>query len=332
MSIESLLVVLAVAGLVMVCTCGEAVADGGPLWEEVDPGDVPDIWRELSNETVVYPMRATHLAKRIGAERQLFLDNDLIASAENITREVHEPVRYEGNPVMQAGPRDWVCALHVLQFDESPRFRMWYWSMPSWYLWEGRGDLIRNGTSYAVSEDGINWGRPDLGLYEPIQVTPQGGRKGGFTHRNVVMPYGYMSGLYYEPDEPDPNRRFKAIVAMSAMKPNEDGSYSKQSAITSGSYVHWSPDGIHWQSDLSRPVIPAGTGYGFPKHGIGDTSRFWWDPINEKYIGDVKWVLAPKRRCRGIMESDDLVHWTRPRPTFDGREPHHGHNALGVNG
>ena len=33
-------------------------------------------------------------------------------------------------------------------------------------------------------------------------------------------------------------------------------------------------------------------------------------------FGDVKFVVEPNRqRCRGIMESDDLVHWTRPIPT-----------------
>ena len=61
-------------------------------------------------------------------------------------------------------------------------------------------------------------------------------------------------------------------------------------------------------------------GYELPQGGIGDTTRFWWDPLRKKYIGDVKFVIPGKLRCRGIMESDDLVHWTRPQPTFFARQ------------
>jgi len=53
-----------------------------------------------------------------------------------------------------------------------------------------------------------------------------------------------------------------------------------------------------------------------PQTGIGDTSIFRWDPLLEKYVCDVKYVLPGKFRCRGMMESDDLIHWTRPRMTI----------------
>jgi len=44
--------------------------------------------------------------------------------------------------------------------------------------------------------------------------------------------------------------------------------------------------------------------------GIGDTSIFRWDPLLGKYVCDCKFVLPGKFRCRGMMESDDLLHWT----------------------
>jgi len=66
-------------------------------------------------------------------------------------------------------------------------------------------------------------------------------------------------------------------------------------------------------------VIPSLHGYDLPQDGIGDTTRFWWDPLRKKYVGDVKFVIPGKLRCRGIMESDDLLHWTRPQPTFFAR-------------
>lgn len=311
-----------------VTVCGVS-ADGGPLWEDVAPAQVPEVWRQLSNETVVYPMRMAYVARTIGSERQLFLDNDLIASAEHIAREVHEPRRYKDNPIMMADPRvhprEIIRVLHVLQSNESPRFRMWYHALPAFYEWKG-DQRIRYGTSYAISEDGIHWERPELDLYHPVQRNSDGGNKGPYREKNVVMPYGMMDGLFYEPWEDDPNKRYKAIVSIEAVHTDTEGRMTKEASLA-GWYLHWSPDGIHWQGDLSRPVLVEGAGYVYPPNGIGDTTRFWWDPLRKKYIGDVKWVLPGVIRCRGIMESDDLVHWTRPVPVFFAREP--GHQIYG---
>ena len=92
--------------------------------------------------------------------------------------------------------------------------------------------------------------------------------------------------------------------------------------IPTGYYLHTSPDGIHWTGNLDYCDIPTpqGGGYVYPPNSIGDTTRFWRDPLREKYVGDVKFVLPGTNRVRGVMESDDLVHWTRPTPTFHGLE------------
>ena len=53
--------------------------------EPVDCDLVPDIWRQLANETVMFPMKMDDVALKIGPERQLFVDNLLIASTANLT-------------------------------------------------------------------------------------------------------------------------------------------------------------------------------------------------------------------------------------------------------
>ncbi len=59
--------------------------------------------------------------------------------------------------------------------------------------------------------------------------------------------------------------------------------------------------------------------------GVSDTSLFYWDRRLGKYVGNVKMMIrqpdltccpGPGMRCRAMMESDDLIHWTRPRMTF----------------
>ena len=39
--------------------------------------------------------------KRIDHKKQLFLDNDVIGVVKNVKRGVHEPAKFEGNPVIE---------------------------------------------------------------------------------------------------------------------------------------------------------------------------------------------------------------------------------------
>lgn len=42
-------------------------------------------------------------AVAIGPERQLFVDDHVIDMLENVARFVHQPVKYEGNPIFAVG-------------------------------------------------------------------------------------------------------------------------------------------------------------------------------------------------------------------------------------
>ena len=273
------------------------------LNESVDIEQLKSAWRNLGNERVRFPLDMQDIAIRIGRHRQLLVDNVLLARADNVVREVHRPRRHPANPVFKAAQalRNQAVVETVLQFDEAPHFRMWYVSWDDWQTLP-TGQLIRFANSYAVSDDGVRWRRPDLNLHRV---------QGLVGPNNVVIPYGQMQGVFYRPDEPDPARRFQSLVLVERKNP----------AVREGYYLHFSPDGVHWKGDLSRPVIPSLTGgYGIPQNGIGDTTRFWWDPIRRQYIGDVKFVVSPGTvRARGVMESQDLVHWNRPTPIFMAR-------------
>ncbi len=310
----------ALLGLAMLVFCsavkGQDVG-GGPLVEPFDLKALQTTWRNLANEQVMFPVDMKDIAVKLGRERQLFLDNYLVAEAQQVTRQVHQPKRYEGNPVLAPpkAERNHVVVQHVLQFDTPPRFRMWYWSVEGWQTLPS-GQRIRFATSYATSDDGMHWQRPKLDLHKV---------EGLVGTNNVVLPYGLMQGLFYDAEEPDPQRRFKALVCVERIEP----------AVREGYYLHTSADGIHWKGDLSRPVIPSLRSYGIPQNGIGDTTRFWWDPIRRKYVGDVKFVIPGKLRCRGVMTSDDLVHWTRPVPTFFARAADaqiYGHRGFAYQG
>ena len=298
--------------VVALLACGRACGAevGGDLAEPVSQDALRATWRNLAHEGVMFPLDMGTLPVRIGGQRQLFVDNYLIAKARDVTRLVHAPRRHPDNPLLFYRAEEGrtvpsTIPMQVLQFDDAPRFRMWYWSWRGWHEWPD-GRRIRFGTSYAHSEDGVHWVRPDLDLH----------RIPGSPERNVVLPYGLMQGVFHDVDDPDPERRFKALVCVE-LKDVASGKL----VIPEAFYLHTSPDGIHWRADLERPLLRSLTSYDYPQNGVGDTTTFWWDPLRRRYVGDVKFVLPGKIRSRGVMFSDDLVHWTPARPTFMARDP-----------
>ena len=311
-------VIVALIGVPSAALC--ANAGGGPLHEPFEVEDVLTTWRHVANERVIFPLDMADIAVRIGPHRQLFLDNYLVAEAEGVTRQVHRPTRYEGNPILR--PFEWeppekenrAVVGHVMQFETAPRFRMWYQSYPGWHTLP-TGQRIRFAVSYAVSDDGMTWRKPKLNLHE-IK---------GSRLPSIVIPYGLMHGLFHEPDEPDPQKRFKALICVERRDP----------VVREGYYLHTSPDGIHWKGDLERCIVPSLLrSYSLPQNGVGDTARFWWDPIRRKYMGDVKFLVG-HHRSRGTMESDDLIHWSRATPTFAGQRGTtqiYGHRGFAYQG
>ena len=189
MTTSSTAFVVATSICLMTTTAAGDEFEGAPLIEPIDPSQLRTTWRNLANEQVMFPLHMKDMPVKIGRERQLFLDNYLIAESENVTRLVHQPKRVS-KPVLTRGKNsDGVIVLQVRRFETSPKFRMSYWSWRRWHKLPS-GQEIRFATSYATSEDGVHWKVPNLDLFE-IE---------GMADRNVVIPYGLMHGLFYEPD------------------------------------------------------------------------------------------------------------------------------------
>ena len=286
----------------MIVSLGTCIflAAGSLAGDEVIPSEwhvdrtlYPKSYGILADEHLMYPMDMGDWPVEIGRDRQLFLDDYLIASSVGLRREVHPATKHSANPVL-IPDKPWEGVGTVFQIvhrDETTgRFRMWYaghvrFKMPS-------GTSVRFPALYAESADGITWEKPELGLHEFE----------GSKANNIVIPAGNLYGLI----DPDPARKYKAIVW-----------HEPDYVPREGYFLYTSPDGIHWTRERDEPLVKSLVGgYALPQTGIGDTSVFRWDRILKKYICDVKFVLPGVFRCRGIMESDDLIHWTRPRMTF----------------
>ncbi|MBN1556069.1 MAG: hypothetical protein JXA11_15105 [Phycisphaerae bacterium] len=222
----------------------------------------------------------------------------------NLERKVHQPTRHEKNPLIGAtGPWEelptgpWEGVLFpVIQRDErTGKFRAWYagacrYTLPS-------GVSARFPGCYAESNDGLTWVKPKLGLHS----------FNGSKDNNIIIPGGNIWGVIEEPDDPNPNRRYKAMVW-----------HEPKYVPVEGYFIYTSPDGIRWtrETPLDKPVIRTVVGYKIDS-GIGDTSSFRWDPMLGKYVGDVKLFPGKKFRIFGQIESDDFVNWTKPVVTIE---------------
>jgi hypothetical protein len=284
------------------------------LWREgaldstaVDWSLFPKAYAVLSSERLMHPVDIAGWPAKIGRERQLFVDNYLVADAGAVRRTVHQPVKHPGNPIMVA-EEPWekdkkVIVLQVLRDRQSGKFRMWYTSWVKFTV-PGRNVGGRRPTMYAESDDGIRWVRPKLRLLE----------YNGSKENNWVL-YGRIHGLMHHPEAKDPARRYLAAVA-----------YEPPYRPVEGLYLYGSPDGLHWTELRSEPILPfMHKDKTFPLEGLGDTTIVRWDPILKLYVCDAKIVYGQRDkagkysvsfRTRGVTTSEDLIHWTRPRMTL----------------
>ncbi len=133
------------------------------------------------------------------------------------------PVLLPGNPGDPDHPRLYYygTVLHI-----NDEYRMWYTG------YDRNGKRL---VCYAVSEDGVKWTKPNLGLVE----------YNGDTNNNLPTIdggnsiAGVVCLLLYEPDDPNPDRRFKMIREIDPRQIN----------------AAYSPDGLRWTESSNNPII-----------------------------------------------------------------------------
>jgi hypothetical protein len=283
-------------------TCCLAATSHGqapdPLKRHVDKSLFPKAYGVLSNEHLLYPIDQGDWPVKIDSSRQLFLDDYLIASLEDVQRTVNPARKHPANPLIDSD-KPWEGrgpVFHTVMRDEKTgKFRMWYSGYHNFEL--PSGTTVRWPTCYAESDDGVTWKKPELGLFEYE----------GSNANNIVILQGAMFGLIHDQRESNSERRYKAVVWHDWRDP-------RGAAPPEGYYLYTSPDGIHWSQSRAKPLA---LNQNREQSGIGDTSMFFWDERLQRYVCYTKILFRnPTIRTSGMMESEDLVHWSRPRMTI----------------
>ena len=181
----------------------------------------------LVTSALTFPIASHSL--RIGTKRQLFVDDHLIESVAGLQRIFHKPERYAGNPILTGTEpwEKWMIELNgrpIVYDDVNRQFRMYYGAhLPEPAAPEG----TRYKVCLALSEDGLHWRRPNLGL-----VAWEGSRS------NNILPWGEnwmrRPNVILDAHDPDRNKRYKMTYV---------DVIAGRTALTKGNSV----DGIHWR-------------------------------------------------------------------------------------
>jgi len=236
----------------------------------------------------------------LGSRLEPLIDDYLIAEFKNAELKLHPAIPREVSIVHDKPWEGNVCCYHTV-FQDGDVFRMYY--RGAHYDEQLRKSTHPELYCYATSDDGIGWDRPKLGLFE----------YGGSKDNNIVLTdMNYGSSVVYDPDDPDPERRYKSA-------------YFKR-----GMAVAFSPDGIHWKvhpkkvfdrySGGARGQPPlAGERPRYLPLSISDVIDVSCDPVRKVWMCYAKtWVDGPDgqtfwRRALVRTDSEDFINWTPAR-------------------
>jgi hypothetical protein len=215
----------------------------------------------------------------VGSGKQLFIDNLFFESSTNVALKVHPPQKTGEKNLQREQP--WESAtlnwFNVMQ--EGSLYRMWY----ECYDIDGWPTADDTSFCYAESTDGINWTRPNLGMF-----TYQGSTNNNILFRQIGPPGAnsrvHGTGVFIDPTAPSASR-YKAL---------SQGIFSALTPIyqIAGMY---SADGLHW-TRYGTPICPV--------FADSQDSGFW-DVRLQKYVIYGR-VGSPTGRSLGRSESTNF--------------------------
>ncbi len=107
----------------------------------------------------------------VGSRRQLLMDRHVVDDVNGAFRTVHQPVKHSANPVITGDPEGDIEGPHsfgsVLREADTGKFRLWAGTTDLTILEQNdKKTLGSQPCVYYESDDGIEWRRPELGLFE----------------------------------------------------------------------------------------------------------------------------------------------------------------------
>lgn len=245
---------------------------------------------------IFFPLLLCSLCNANAAEndvfhRELFVDHHAIERMDNVRLELQHPVRRE---TVLKFDKPWEGAFcgYVTVIKDGDLYRMYYRGLPT----AGKDGSEAEVTCYAESKDGINWTKPELGLYEWE----------GSKANNIVLagqaPFSHNFAPFLDASaDYGDDKRYKAFAGTSE----------------SGLFRFVSKDGIHWSKLGEQPAVRKGA---FDSQNVG----FWSEP-EQRYVCYFRtWSEGGYEGIRTVSRSEALgfdAEWSEPVPMTFGDTP-----------
>jgi len=244
--------------------------------------------------------------RQIGSRLELFVDDWLIDRLEGVSLELQTPID-AGKAFDLTLPWEGPLSGIPSAFRDGDKYRMYYRGARRSMQ---QRDPMGSNICYAESTDGIEWTKPNLGLYEFA-----GSKDNNITYIGDGAPQWFC----FKDDNPaePPERRYKAICGLTL-------SYGGPWGVLS------SPNGLNWQWWKKEPIFVGGpldtqnTVGWYPEQGIyiaylrnwvDSTVGFSSPPEVETPPSEYNsWYVRPHRvRSITVTTSSDFVNWSQPK-------------------
>ncbi|MDO5552911.1 MAG: hypothetical protein Q4G68_04040 [Planctomycetia bacterium] len=222
----------------------------------------------------------------LGDQRELFIDDYLIGTMENVCLQIHEPNRENLVAVLDKPWEGNACNYTTVLYDEDAKLYRLYVS-----AWKEGEPTLR--ITMLTSPDGIHWTRPTLGLWE----------YDGSKDNNIVM------GRFEWPDgKSDSPQDFSPCLDTNP-NASPDAKYKATGSgmrCDEGVWAYKSPDAVHWTPMHDGPVYTSGH---FDSQNIS-----FWSEKEQKYVLYYR-VKVPDANGTGFVRcvfratSDDYINW-----------------------
>ncbi len=220
----------------------------------------------------------------IGARRELFVDHYLVQEMDNLSLRLHEPV-FQNVCFKFDKPWEGPFSGYVTIIRDGDQYRAYYRGSGG-----GEDGGLQETLSMAVSDDGITWSKPELGLCESH----------GDKDNNILMNntrhllHNFAPFLDSRKDVPA-EERYKALAG---------------TVHSGGVFAFSSADGIHWKKMSDTPVLakPDDYVYAFDSQNVA-----MWSENEGAYVCYFRAVFGRFQRYIARTTSEDFIHWEKPQ-------------------
>ena len=213
--------------------------------------------------------------------RELFVDHHLIERLEGAQLRMHSPQRQEVVFQVQPPVENGASGVYSAPVAGDEQYLLYY--RGRFPLRDGRDEAPEQAATVAVSDDGIHFERPELGIHD----LGDGGRNNIIWRGNAG--HNFMPFRDRNPDA-DPDKRFKAVGGVGGRN----------------LHAFYSADGFHWRLAQDEPLDVPGK--------FDSANVAFWDAVIGKYRLFSRMGQPERGRSIQSCESDDFLNWSEPVP------------------